>query len=97
MEKAALDAACNNTAAVANSAQIVAGWQERSDKLRPSSREISYGEKPRNRIDVFDAGPGAPLLAFIHGGYWQNRSKEVFSFLAAGRAHPASDRRLQAL
>jgi len=84
MEKAALDAAYNNTEAVAGSAQIIAGWQARSDRLRPSRREISYGERPRNRIDVFDAGPAAPLLAFIHGGYWQNRSKEAFSFIAEG-------------
>jgi len=84
MDRAALDAAYNNSAAVENSAQIVADWQARSDRLRPSSREIPYGEDPRNRIDIFDAAPRAPLLVFIHGGYWQMRAKENFSFLAAG-------------
>ena len=84
MDKAALDAAYNNTAAVPGSAQIVAGWQARSERLRPSSREMIYGEKPRNKLDFFEARPGAPLLVFIHGGYWQNRSKDVFSCLAAG-------------
>lgn len=87
MDRAALDAAYNNTAAVADSAQIVAGWQARSDAFRGShsgSLDLRYGEKPRNRIDLFDAGKDAPLLAFLHGGYWQMRSKEVFSCLAAG-------------
>jgi arylformamidase len=84
MDRAALDAAYNNSAAVKDSARIVAGWQARSDKLRPSARELVYGPKPRNRIDFFEAGPEAPLLVFIHGGYWQMRSKDVFSCLAAG-------------
>jgi len=84
MDRVALDAAYNNSAAVANSAQVVAGWQARSDRLRPSSRELSYGKAERNRIDLFEATSGAPLLVFIHGGYWQMRAKENFSFLAAG-------------
>jgi arylformamidase len=84
MHRAALDAAYNNSAAVKNSTQIIADWQERSDRMRSSCRELRYGEAERNRIDYFEAGKGAPLLVFIHGGYWQNRAKENFSFLAAG-------------
>jgi pimeloyl-ACP methyl ester carboxylesterase len=34
MDRAALDAAYNNSAAVKNSAQIVAGWQQRSARVR---------------------------------------------------------------
>jgi pimeloyl-ACP methyl ester carboxylesterase len=84
MDRAALDAAYNNSAAVANSGEIVAEWRRRSLSMRASGREISYGPKERNRIDLFEAAPGAPLLVFIHGGYWQMREKELFSFLAAG-------------
>lgn len=84
MDRAALDAAYNNTAAVKNSAQIVADWQARSDAIRRRAREVRYGPAERNRIDLFDAGPGTPWLVFIHGGYWQMRAKESFSFLAAG-------------
>ena len=82
MDRATLDAAYNNSAAVRNSAQIVADWQARSDVLRPSAVEMRYGGAERNRIDLFDAGK--PLLVFIHGGYWQMRAKENFTFLAAG-------------
>ena len=84
MDRAALDAAYNNGAAVRNSAEIVAGWRQRSEAARKSAKEIRYGKAPRNRIDLFEAGSGAPLLVFIHGGYWQAREKELFAFLAEG-------------
>jgi len=88
MDRAALDAAYNNGAAVRNSAAIVTDWQARSDRLRArhaATMDLRYGPAERNRIDLFPAGPAAaPLLVFIHGGYWQMRAKEVFAFVAAG-------------
>lgn len=88
MTRAELDAAYNNGAAVKNSAEKVAEWTERSARLRrdrPGLLDIPYGPKPRNRIDLFRSGrQGAPLFAFIHGGYWQRNSKEVFSCIAEG-------------
>src|SRR5258705_9499769 len=92
MDRAALDAAYNNGAAVRNSAQIVTDWQARSDRLRArhaATMDLRYGPAERNRIDLFPAGPAAaPLLVFIHGGYWQMRAKEVFSFVATGPLAP---------
>ena len=87
MDRAALDAAYNNGAAVKNSAQIVAGWEARSARLRaahPEGMDLRYGPDERNRIDYFAARRDGPVLAFIHGGYWQARAKEVFSFIAEG-------------
>jgi arylformamidase len=87
MDRAALDAAYNNSAAVADSPKIVADWEARSAKLRaahPEGMDLRYGPDERNRIDYFSARRDGPLLVFIHGGYWQNRSKEVFSFVAEG-------------
>ena len=87
MDRAALDAAYNNSAAVKDSAEIVAGWELRSAHLRaahPEGMDLRYGPDERNRIDYFAARRDAPVLAFIHGGYWQNRSKEIFSFVAEG-------------
>lgn len=81
------DADWNNAAAVGNSAEIVAGWEARSARLRAhhkTSMDLRYGPAERNRIDFFPGREDAPLLAFIHGGYWQARSKEVFSFIAEG-------------
>src|SRR6188768_867679 len=88
MDQQALDAAYNNTIAVADSARFVAEWQKRSDALaarHPQHLDLRYGPRERNRVDFFPAGrAGAPLLVFIHGGYWQMRAKELFRFLAAG-------------
>jgi len=88
MDRAALDAAYNNTAAVANSAAIVADWERRSAAVataHPQYLDLRYGARERNRIDYFRASQsGAPVLVFIHGGYWQMRAKELFRFLAAG-------------
>lgn len=87
MDRAALDAAYNNSAAVADSAAMMADFQTRSDRLRAaqsSHLDLRYGPAERNRIDYFAAGRDRPLLVFIHGGYWQMRAKENFSFLAAG-------------
>ena len=77
----------NNQAAVPNSAEIVAAWEARSAKLRaahPESMDLRYGPQERNRIDFFPARREGPVLVFFHGGYWQARSKEVFSFVAEG-------------
>jgi len=87
MDRATLDAAYNNGAAVKNSAQIVADWEKRSEQLRksyPDGLDLRYGPAERNRIDFFQAKKDAPLLVFIHGGYWQMRSKELFAFLVPG-------------
>ena len=72
MDRAALDAAYNNSAAVKNSAQIVADWQARSARVRakyPDGLDLRYGPAQRNRIDYFAAKKDSPLLVFIHDGY----------------------------
>jgi len=92
MDRAALDAAYNNSAAVADSAQWVARWREKSAQIRAAAGarlDIAYGSKPRTRLDYFTAGRAtAPLFVFIHGGYWQRNEKETFAFVSEGpRAH----------
>ena len=87
MDRADLDAAYNNTAAVVNSGELLADFQLRSDRLRARKNQhldLRYGTAERNRIDYFAADARGPVLVFIHGGYWQMRAKENFSFLAAG-------------
>ncbi len=88
MDRAALDAAYNNSAAVQNSAEKVADYTERSARFRAKNSgllDLAYGPKPRNRIDIFRSGPkNAPLFVFIHGGYWLRNSKETFACTAEG-------------
>jgi arylformamidase len=81
------DAGLNNGTAVAGSVEMVAGWEKRSGEMRkskPAHLDLRYGLRERNRIDFFKAAEKAPTLLFIHGGYWQNRAKEVFSIFADG-------------
>jgi len=85
MDRSALDRAYNNSAAVPESGAMFKAWLVRSEELRtrhPEHLNLVYGSRPRNRIDYFSAGPGTPVLVFIHGGFWQMRSKDDFAFLA---------------
>ena len=69
---------------------VYARDSEAARALLPHHRDLAYGPHPRQRIDVFPAARssgatvGAPLLAFLHGGYWQSMDKDRFSFLAPG-------------
>jgi arylformamidase len=61
----------------------------------PALRDLRYGTAARATLDYFPAKTNAPtpgLLVFIHGGYWQELSKNESAFLApawhaAGVAH----------
>jgi len=61
-------------------------WAIRSEefRMRADSRlDCAYDQGPRDRIDLFRCGnSNAPLLVFIHGGYWQRGEKSGFSFIA---------------
>ena len=90
MDRAQLDAAYNNLAAVTSSAKLLADWAARSAIFRErhgGHLGLPYGEQPRERLDLFLAGnPAAPTLAYTHGGYWQmtQQTKELYSALAEG-------------
>ena len=53
--------------------------------------DVRYGPGPKETLDIFPApnpgagsgtGPGAPVLLFIHGGYWRAMDKSDYSFIA---------------
>ncbi len=58
--------------------------------VHPSQQNLSYGGKESSRLDLYlpsDEGSISklpPLLVFIHGGYWQELSKESSLFPATG-------------
>lgn len=88
LTRAERDAAYNNTAEVADSARLTAEREAASAKLRagrPCILDLPYGPRERNRLDLFPAAdPAAPCLVFIHGGYWQRNSRDMFSAVAEG-------------
>jgi arylformamidase len=82
-----LDAQYNNRARVPESAAILERWAVASAAARdgsPAKRlDIAYGDGPQETLDIFPAAaPNAPLLVFIHGGYWRALDKSDFSFVA---------------
>lgn len=59
-----------------------ADWRAKGDMLA----DQSYGPDERHRYDLFRArrsgsGP-APLVVYIHGGYWQRGDRKAVSFAA---------------
>ena len=82
------DLAYNNTAAVANTAEIQAARAEASSLFRATHSaclDISYAPGERTKWDLFPAAePTSPCLVFIHGGYWQRGSRDMVSVLAEG-------------
>jgi arylformamidase len=46
-------------------------------------KNLRWGERPDETFDYFPAASaGAPLLVYIHGGYWQEHSKDESLFAA---------------
>jgi arylformamidase len=87
MSREELDRGLNNSLAVANSGDLVAGWEQRSAALRRRHQahlDLRYGPRERNRIDFLKAADRAATLLFVHGGYWQMRAKEFFTLVAEG-------------
>mgnify|MGYP001159942956 FL=1 len=85
-DQAGLDRAYNNSAKVPNVGDITDGWAKRSAeavKYLSCDLDVAYGPHPRQCLDVFPtAKRGAPVLVFIHGGYWHSRDKSLVHFLA---------------
>lgn len=82
-----LDAQYNNRARVPEALDILARWAKASALARdgsPAKRlDLRYGDGPGETLDVFPAAlPGAPILFFIHGGYWRSLDKSDHSFVA---------------
>jgi arylformamidase len=82
----------NNRARVPENPALMAGWARDAAAYREhrAPRRIAYGPGPRHVIDLF-AGEGqnkeqrnAPLVVFIHGGYWQALDGSWFSHMARG-------------
>lgn len=87
LPQALRDAAYNNTAAVADAASQLDGFERRSNALAanaPGQLDIAFGAAERLRFDYFQGRTDLPTLLFIHGGYWQMRHKNTFRFVVEG-------------
>ncbi len=77
-----LDAYLQDYAALSAETRAVLSGQARID--------VAYGPHDRHRLDFFDCGwANAPVVIFVHGGFWSALDQSSFSFparafLAAG-------------
>lgn len=47
--------------------------------------DIRVGPRDEERLDVFPADtPGAPIMVFVHGGWWRGGTRKFWSFVAKG-------------
>jgi arylformamidase len=90
LSQAERDAAYDNNAAVKNSAALIAERNQMSETLRANRKsflDLPYGDRERTKTDLYPAADkAAPCLVFLHGGYWQRNSREVFAMLVEGVA-----------
>lgn len=81
-----LNAQYDNRARVADHARHLARWPEASALARAqvdSRLDLPYGAGPSETLDLFlPARAGAPVLVYLHGGYWRALDKRDFSFVA---------------
>ena len=86
--QAEIDAQYNLGALLANPQDVFDGYAALSAAARRALNcklDLRYGPTLDERLDVFPAAqPGAPMLLFIHGGYWRAFSQREFSFVASG-------------
>lgn len=89
-----LDLQFNNRLRVPEFAQHFQRWQSESVAARKSScvLDVAYGQGPAEVLDIFPAAGAqkkAPVLVFIHGGYWRSLDKADHSFIAPAFASEA--------
>jgi arylformamidase len=82
-----LNAQYNNRALVADSARILQSWADRSAQVREAfggdaRLDLRYGRGRNETVDVFPTDHDhAPIVIFIHGGYWRALDKSDHSFI----------------
>lgn len=83
-----LESEYNNRARVPDHPAVMQRWRETAEAARAAHPplKVAYGRGPREVMDLFEAGPGAPVAVFLHGGYWQALDKDWFSGLAPALA-----------
>jgi arylformamidase len=82
-----LDAQYDLTRTVSDVEVYSAFYERESERLR-SEREhrmgVRFGPTLAEYVDVYPAGEDAPVLIYVHGGYWNRRTAEEFGFVAHG-------------
>ncbi|MGH3792560.1 MAG: alpha/beta hydrolase [Pseudonocardiaceae bacterium] len=88
LDKATLDREYSPSSCVRDLRPYLEWYAGGSAEARRCHRVLTglrYGDRPAETLDFFPASqPAAPLHVFVHGGYWQELSKNESSFMAPG-------------
>jgi arylformamidase len=85
MDQETLDREYNARATVPSIDPFLERYAALSAEMRatlPCHRDVAYGPSEAEAMDIFPAGPNAPVFIFIHGGYWRLLSKDDSVFMA---------------
>jgi len=84
-----LETQYNNRARVPDHPAVLERWAQASALARRESQpllDVAYGSGAGETLDIFlpsrPVAGGAPVLVFIHGGYWRGLDKADHSFVA---------------
>jgi arylformamidase len=81
------DAQYNNRSRIPEHLAILRFWSEESARARShldGVLDVPYGDDRTEKLDIFPTSrPRAPVLVYIHGGYWRALDKRDQSFVAA--------------
>lgn len=76
----------NNRARVPECVLFMQRWAQWSEQTRSEGRarlDLRYGPGLKETLDVFESPRSrAPIVVFIHGGYWRSLDKSDHSFVA---------------
>jgi len=83
-----IDAQYNAGASIPDFGALMAHCQVASARTRetlPCHLKAPYGPTLAETLDIFPAEqPGAPVVVFLHGGYWRRGAAADYSFVAEG-------------
>jgi len=86
LDPAWLDAEYDQRARHPEHVQIGARWETASSlvqRLESWRRDVRYGPGEGETMDIYPTpAADAPVLVFIHGGYWRSSDKSLHGFLA---------------